>query len=46
MYHVIVSGVFNNKLLKKAVKKHMRPEEQEELKRMLTDMTEINVVRE
>jgi hypothetical protein len=33
-------------MLKKAVKKHMKPEEQDELKHMLTDMTQIKVVRE
>ena len=46
MYDTIVSGVFNNKMLKQAVKKHMRPDQQDELKNMLTDMTKIKVTRE
>jgi len=46
MYDVIVSSVFTNKTLKKAVKKHMLPEQQEELRAMLEDMTDIKVVRE
>ena len=46
MYDTIVSGVFNNRMLKKAVKKHMDKGQQDELKHMLTDMTQIKVVRE
>jgi len=46
MYDRIVSGVFSNKMMKKAIKRHMNKDQQKEIKNMLSEMTKITVVKE
>lgn len=44
MYTALVTGVFNNKLLKKGIGKHFSKEQQDEVKELLLNHTKIEMI--